>query len=276
MLDSMIARVVMCLRAATGGPRSIVVLAAAALAVAVLGAGCRDSKPKGPTDQERNDTIARSALLTSADMPAGWTVLPGDSDPPEPWEDELDAAFEPRWTECGTNPSLSEDEFHFEGELANVDSATFESPNEETVDSTVALFASDAAASDGLSAVAADLQACRTVLDDYIHAVRAFQVAADPRLMDAGYELTYEALNPPAIGLDTVAYRFRGTATAIDFEVVTEVVMFRHGRFIAIYAFYGPPASFEQGAAILRTFDERVQGSSTLFGAGQAAATDNN
>jgi hypothetical protein len=267
MLGSMIVRVSACLRAAAFRPRPAGVLVAAALAIAFTGAGCRDSKPKGPTEQERNDTIARSALLTSADMPTGWTVLPGEGDPPEPWEDELDAAFEPRWSECASSQVFSEDDFHFEGELSNLDSATFESPSEETVDSTIVLFASDAAASDALKTFGADLASCRSVMDDYLHALREFQVAGEPQLVSSGYNLVYEPLNPPDIGDDTVSFRFRGTADAIGYESISEVVLFRHGRFVAIYGYFGPPASFEQGAAILQTFDARVQGSSTLFAA---------
>jgi hypothetical protein len=243
-----------------------IVLAATVVVLIVFAASCGGSKAKQPTEQERAETAARSALLTLADMPPGWKIQNEEEEEPlEPWEAQFEADFRPRWEACGLDPAFWGDDMHFPGELANVDAPTFESPNDQTVSLAVAYFPTAAEADQAYSTLRTGLTDCDTTMSQYFREMSEVQIAHTPELEGTGYVLSYLPTAPPAVGNETLGFRIESVAPGIDFVFVGEAVIFVQGRFIGMFTFEAHPDDFGPGEAILRHFGERMRSSSELF-----------
>jgi hypothetical protein len=186
--------------------------------------------PTSSIDVDADQAAAEAALLVLADFPSGWSEIP-ESDT------EAQQNVQAQIAECaGAEEPRAVD---FGG--ASVETGTFTSPSDESVEHTVGVAGSASEAEERMAGLAApDFATC-------VHGVYENYFEDQPLPEDATVgELTVARLNVSPVGDETIAYRVTvpvdlGSSTV---EVYADVVAVRSGRAVAGLAFGSELAPF--------------------------------
>ena len=225
------------------------ILLAAGVAASIM-AACSDgdeAESNVVSDEFRATApaAAESSLLTIESLPAGWSGAPSVNG-----GDESDLELGP---ECDV---LLANLDAVPGEIASAESDDFTGPDDQQVRSGPALFATEEAAQDGVDAITAAVDSCRSDFEDALLEFFRLSLKTDPNvdeeaLDEIDVEVSFEDLSFADVADSVSAYRLNIVVTVADerLEPTADIVVLRQGR-LFFFAVEPPSIANEEALAI--------------------------
>jgi hypothetical protein len=215
---------------------SLVALTIVMTAVSCTGGGGSDDETDVNTSPlftaEEAEEAALAALLILEDLPAGWTAgpaSPDDDNGEEAGEQNLDLP-----PEC----EAFEAEVDEPGSVAKADSDEFTSPDEDTVQSDVTVYANAGLASEAIDQVRQLVEQCGEPLHAAFESLFGEQFAEDSAEIPFEIELSdfsFDTFDFAELGDETLAVRITfgvKAAGLLDLQFALDLIGIRSGRVI--------------------------------------------
>ncbi len=218
---------------------------AAGLSLAACGGdgGDGDDKEVSAEFQEAAAAAVADALLTSGDLPGDWEEEPADTD-----EDELDLE--------GDCAQLNDPIEGHPDTVASDTSNDFSGPDDQTVSSAAAVFASEDKAGDVFDEFNDLLSDCKDDLLDALETVVMESIAGEDEEIEVDADVSFDEIDFADLGDESSAHRLGLTLTAggITLETFMDMIVFREGSMLGgvfYMAFGGADSAEEEIAGIV-------------------------
>ncbi len=200
--------------------------------------------PTTAGDNAAAEAAAQDALLTGDDLPSGWNSSP-----------HTEADLQGLTGDCQslntTNP--------FPGDVANGNSDDFIGPDDQTVSSSAAVFASAAAAKDAMDGFTSTFSTCRQQLTDAFDAM--FKSQFEQGAQSPNIQTSFEPLSLPQQDEETSGYRLTLTVSlgGVTFQPTIDFALIRQGKMLGGFFYLAIQPNQDEEETLLAKVGDKLK-----------------
>ena len=213
--------------------RAFGLMLGAAVILVLAGCGGKADATKAPLTEQRASEVAKAALLTAADMPAGFVQKLDKGDDPSLSPAE-EAAYKKRFEDCFGVPVDAKGDIQFPGHLAAVDGAEYHNKEGDSVNVSVDVFNTAQEATDGLASVLKAWGGCGDVLTEYMDNL----FKSDPKTANLDVTTSFDEYKIDRYGDEHGAFRITIRIPALHLQMYWDNVFVRVGRVGGTYSYF--------------------------------------